>query len=396
LIYSFGVSALIDFEIGISQLHTGCEIHLFDPKPSVGEFIRTQQPQQLPQEVIFHDQNGLAGKDVRTMKVDGVPIRLMALDEIMELLGHDQVEIVKVEIDGLELNSQLFDLEEPFKWGNVGQLVIGIHGSGRNETEILRLHKRITSLGFVLFHKEQNLYHLEKWTFSYLNPKVMGEALGVPYTEDMIKAAESQLSGEIFKVIEQAKQQSLECDWCFRHVPFIYFYTHPNYHDCDWLQTLPTNQYHALCWDHLFSSSGFITSLLRKSRPVTIYWIDDTLSANQSPYQLKFLKRVPNAIVHTWTPPETVPSKPLDRRLHHKAFDDATLFDLNYQANVDVIHLAVANGVDGVLKNLLAIERLKTADRPIQLLVEVSLCWYQSIPDNYGKTRKKEKKEKTN
>lgn len=116
VVYSFGVGEDISFDLElISRYHA--ELHAFDPTPRCIEWVRRQN---LPREFVFHEY-GLAHFDglckflppensahishtllERNLPWPAIELPVKRLTTIMESLGHDHIDLLKMDIEGAE------------------------------------------------------------------------------------------------------------------------------------------------------------------------------------------------------------------------------------------------------------------------------------------------------
>lgn len=162
-IYSFGVGEDISFDLELSEkLHV--TIHAFDPTPKSILWVRNQL---LPANFVFHDY-GLANFDGQVafnapenprhvshsiLKIPSsgqiyVPVR--TLETIMRSLGHHQIDVLKMDIEGSEY-SVIDDLEK----SNIRprQVLVEFHhrfkSVGIHQT--MRSIKQMKKLGYGVF-----------------------------------------------------------------------------------------------------------------------------------------------------------------------------------------------------------------------------------------------------
>ena len=121
VIYSFGVGEDLSFDLQLIK-HFQLHVHAFDPSPGSIDWIRKQE--DLPAEVHFYPY-GLAGKDgnltfsepvepgVHSLRISQPELQSIAgpkvhilpvhrLPTILEKLGHTQIDILKMDIEGAE------------------------------------------------------------------------------------------------------------------------------------------------------------------------------------------------------------------------------------------------------------------------------------------------------
>lgn len=138
MVYSFGIGRTLDFDLALIDRHT-VTVHAFDPTPASIQWVRSQE---LPPTLIPHEV-GLAHFDgnldffaprkatsahftpvqrYRTASDDVVRAPVRKLKTIMRELGHDRIDLLKMDIEEGEYDVIL----------NVGRwllVVLGIQNS---------------------------------------------------------------------------------------------------------------------------------------------------------------------------------------------------------------------------------------------------------------------------
>ena len=129
-VYSFGVGDSIEFERNLTKTFRA-QVHAFDPTPSVASWLSTTN---VPADFHFHPW-ALAGRDETLMLYprvrgdgttseemytlvseagsvdDGIEVEAKRLSTIMTELGHDAIDVLKMDIEGAEYQA-LTDLLE--------------------------------------------------------------------------------------------------------------------------------------------------------------------------------------------------------------------------------------------------------------------------------------------
>lgn len=169
IVYSLGVGDLIDFDLDLINDH-GLTVHAFDPTPFAEEWVASQS---LPQEFVFHPW-AAAGEDgslrlYRRVSTRGKASEVMwtagsdagdaddyidspayTIRTIMEKLGHDSVDLLKMDVEGAEYEilDALRDVENLPK-----QLLVEYHhrfpGIGKQRTK--DSIKMLGELGYKIF-----------------------------------------------------------------------------------------------------------------------------------------------------------------------------------------------------------------------------------------------------
>jgi len=140
IVYSFGIGEDISFDKHIIALH-GCSVFGFDPTPKSIDWTKGQN---LPEKFHFYqygisDKTGLvdfflpknpeyiSGSMVNQKNIDvnyKATVQMKALSDIMNELGHQQIDVLKMDIEGAE-----YDVIENILGSNIPitQLLIEFH-----------------------------------------------------------------------------------------------------------------------------------------------------------------------------------------------------------------------------------------------------------------------------
>jgi FkbM family methyltransferase len=166
VIYSFGVGEDLNFETAVID-QFGATVHAFDPTPRSLEWTLSQC---FVPELIFHDL-GIGGADGKetfypplrsdhvsystcvrpTVAGEAVSCEVRRLATIMDQLGHDHLDILKMDIEGSEYDvlSDMLISQTP-----VRQLLVEFHhrwkeiGPGKTERAVHAL----SEAGYRIFH----------------------------------------------------------------------------------------------------------------------------------------------------------------------------------------------------------------------------------------------------
>lgn len=169
IVYSLGVGEDLDFDLALVR-RFGCELHAFDPTPSTVDWIAGRE---LPPAVQFHPwavtardgrltlyprirRDGSRDTVMYTMvpedeaASDGIEVPAMSLGSIAERLGHERLDLLKMDIEGAEyevLDSLLASAVKPV------QLLVEFHhrfpGIGPERTA--DMIERLRAAGYRLF-----------------------------------------------------------------------------------------------------------------------------------------------------------------------------------------------------------------------------------------------------
>ena len=116
VVYSFGVGEDISFDLALIERFR-FQVHAFDPTPRSIEWLQTQT---APPEFVFHAY-GVAGFDgncaflppenpahvshsmvARETSQPAIEVAVHRLGTIMKMLGHEQIDLLKMDIEGAE------------------------------------------------------------------------------------------------------------------------------------------------------------------------------------------------------------------------------------------------------------------------------------------------------
>jgi FkbM family methyltransferase len=169
IVYSIGIGEDISFDLAMILNH-GCHVFGFDPTPRVAQWIGMQKA--IPNEFHFHplglgaktgvlqfflpkNDKNVSGSFVAQANVDTertVEVEMRTFSDLMQTLEHSRVDVIKMDIEGIEyevLDSILILSEK----SGVSQILIEFHdrffedGAVRTKEAIAKLE----SFGFHLF-----------------------------------------------------------------------------------------------------------------------------------------------------------------------------------------------------------------------------------------------------
>lgn len=140
VVYSFGVGNDISFDLAIIE-RFGVSVHAFDPTPKCMQWIRSQK---LPPEFVFHEQGladydgvarfvlpradnvsyAITGRSSPATGADIVECQVRKLATFCRELGHDHIDILKMDIEGAEYAAVPDILASGIP---VGQLLVEVH-----------------------------------------------------------------------------------------------------------------------------------------------------------------------------------------------------------------------------------------------------------------------------
>jgi len=176
VVYSIGVGRELSLDLSLAAEY-GCMVHCFDPTPVSVQWMREQV---LPPQIIFHEV-GLAAYDgelaFRLPRKSGSahfsPIRrddsdrgdkmvkaqVWRLETMMRRLGHDHIDLLKIDIEGGEYEV----IEDIVRLGaGVGQLLMEFHHCYRNVplARTVAAVERLRAGGFRIFSISPRTYEM--------------------------------------------------------------------------------------------------------------------------------------------------------------------------------------------------------------------------------------------
>jgi FkbM family methyltransferase len=165
LVYGVGVGDDISFDREMAS-RFGCEVHLFDPTPSVVKrFGDLKQGQRLGEgSICFHPWGlGPVSGDpakARELNIEGSACEVKTLDEIATALGHTKIDVLKIDIEGGELTVLPDMLKRSlFAKLQIAQLLVEFHAFEKGDfPKIANLVVELEAAGLLLHRKELNPY----------------------------------------------------------------------------------------------------------------------------------------------------------------------------------------------------------------------------------------------
>lgn len=142
VVYSFGIGEDISFDLSLSNI-TGCTVHCFDPTPKSLNWLDKQPKSQLSR-IIVHpygvaqkthqgtfylpkNKDHISGSIVEQTAVDEddcIEVPLKSIVDIMLELGHDHIDVLKMDIEGAE-----YEVIQGLVESNItiGQILVEFH-----------------------------------------------------------------------------------------------------------------------------------------------------------------------------------------------------------------------------------------------------------------------------
>jgi FkbM family methyltransferase len=167
IIYSFGIGEDISFDISVIENHN-CHVFGFDPTPKSIKWVK--QHQSLPSKFIFFeygiaDKSGMidfylpkniehvSGSFIKQDNVDDkqkVLVEMKSWEDIVNTLGHSQIDVLKMDIEGAEYNILDSFLESSVP---IIQILIEFHDRLFDDGKIKSINaiKKLKNHGYEIF-----------------------------------------------------------------------------------------------------------------------------------------------------------------------------------------------------------------------------------------------------
>lgn len=166
VVYSVGAGRNISFDRAMARRPYDCEVHLFDPgRKALERFARFRKGVQYRGgSLTMHPWAlGPVSKDpdkARELVIDGDKVEVKTLDEITTALGHERVDVLKIDIEGGEWAAMADVLKKSLlERLDVQILLLELHVGGGFGSDVLDLVQLVEALrvqGLYVYRKEFN------------------------------------------------------------------------------------------------------------------------------------------------------------------------------------------------------------------------------------------------
>jgi hypothetical protein len=178
VVYSFGLGEEISFDTEMAGLY-GCEVHGFDPAPSVQKAFSSCPPKQpVGKGTFWYHALGLGPTSLESEKADdlvleGCKCRVKRFIEIAAELGHAHVDILKIDIEGGEMAAMTEILSSgTLAKLSVKQLLVEFHlWDDDHFSAFANIIDQLRRQGYQIFRKEFNPWNARCAEFAFLGPQ---------------------------------------------------------------------------------------------------------------------------------------------------------------------------------------------------------------------------------
>lgn len=164
IVYSFGIGDDVSFELGLIK-DFGLKIHAFDPTPRSLNWVKSQR---FPVKFMAYpwgiaDYNGMAYfkpplksthvsfRLIRRDHKSKNSLQVYTLKSIMKKLGHNKIDILKLDIEGAEYKviKDIMDCKI-----NIDQILVEVHHrfNDLNKKDTVSLVNELNKNGYFIFH----------------------------------------------------------------------------------------------------------------------------------------------------------------------------------------------------------------------------------------------------
>ncbi|MCY2995448.1 MAG: FkbM family methyltransferase [Planctomycetota bacterium] len=178
VVYSFGISDDISFDVEMAGVF-GCEVHAFDPGPSVERSFSKYHPgQAVGKGKFWYHPVGLGPTSTNPEKADDLVIEgrkcpVKRLSEFAAELGHPRVDILKIDIEGGEMPALMEILSSrTLAKLSVRQLLVECHlWNDEQWSSFVHILGLLREQGYLISRKEFNPYDGKCAEFNFLGPE---------------------------------------------------------------------------------------------------------------------------------------------------------------------------------------------------------------------------------
>lgn len=163
--YGFGVNGNVMFEQALQKV-VSCEMHAFDPTPSV---VAGAQPGHLAEMGVEFHPWGLSGADEK-IKIAGAEVQAYTLETIRSKLQHNArpIDILKIDIEGSEWATLQTALRHCNQHHPIAhQILVELHSA--TQAQVTRLYDDLTRCGYRPFHKDANHYSTNYMEYAFVH-----------------------------------------------------------------------------------------------------------------------------------------------------------------------------------------------------------------------------------
>lgn len=345
VIYSFGSKLNFLFENALLDINPDCQIHVFDPTPS----LQKQAGNKKFRKNIFFHSVALTGDSPNPVVIENTEVERKTLDQFVNELGHDHIDILKIDIENSEWNQMIPQKSNSFwRSGKIGQIQIEIHVYDKNIQKFYDLVNQISSLGFSLFHTELNIYNILCWEFAFLN---LNYNVGGNSVKSLLSQAPNSSIIDTVHASDINNRNTFFKNAPLNSFPHVFLFLEATYH-CRKKHFIGDRSSDAmfmyLCMDHL-NKNNFNYGAIYDSDQYTIFLKDEktitSISSMISAVEYGLKSSFPNAA-------QKIQYIPKNANFTHSAFEMAKSVDV---LKVDVPGIAMLKS--GSLRDFLKVCR---------------------------------------
>jgi hypothetical protein len=178
VVYSFGIGDDISFDVEMAG-QFGCEVHAFDPAPSVVWcFPDYRSGQAVGKGKFWYHPVGLGPISTKPgesedLVIEGKKCPSKRLSEIAAALGHQHVDVLKIDIEGGEMAALLEILSSrTLEKLSVKQLLVEFHlWNDEQWISFVHIINLLREHGYLIFRKELNPLDNRCAEFAFLGPE---------------------------------------------------------------------------------------------------------------------------------------------------------------------------------------------------------------------------------